>query len=334
MLNHILGILDQLGFNQQKRAISVQFSNQELNHQVMLQRIDGYHAMNEGLSAELICLSTNPYIPLKQFIGCQVAVEQVTDIGQLYRTTGIITGASQGQSDGALSLYRLTLQDATSLWHKRRNSRVFMNKSAIEIIEIIFKEWQNKSPLFASSLKLDSSGLSKDYDIRPFSMQSNESDYAYLTRLMREESINWLIDEDSYLVAAQGQEIQAQKLRLMDDNSYFQALQRRSIRYHRSNATEQQDSITSFIAQRQLQPTAIYVQRWQADSLSQEDASGSVLSTHQHSQQRDNESLSLEQAWNISPAWITDLNGEDQVTTSGNSQLEKLNKQLLCTRQK
>lgn len=328
MLNHIFGILDQLGFNQQKRAISIQFSNQELNHQVMLQRIDGYHAMNEGLSAELICLSTNPYIPLKQFIGCQVAVDQVTDIGQLYRTTGIITGASQGQSDGALSLYRLTLQDATSLWHKRRNSRVFMSKSAIEIIEIIFKEWQNKSPLFAASLKLDSSGLSKDYDIRPFSMQSNESDYAYLTRLMREESINWLIDEDSYLVAVQGQEIQAQKLRLMDDNSYFQALQRRSIRYHRSNATEQQDSITSFIAQRQLQPTAIYVQRWQADSLSQEDASGSVLSTHQHSQQRDNESLSLEQAWNISPAWITDLNGEDQATTSGNSQLEKLNKQL------
>ena len=328
MVNHIFGILDQLGFNQQKRAISVQFSNQELNHQVMLQRIDGYHAMNEGLSAELICLSTNPFIPLKQFIGCQVAVDQVTDIGQLYRTTGIITGAGQGQSDGALSLYRLTLQDATSLWHKRRNSRVFMNKSVIEIIEIIFKEWQNKSPLFAASLKLDSSGLSKDYDIRPFSMQSNESDYAYLTRLMREESINWLIDEDRYLVAAQGQEIQAQKLRLIDDNSHFEALERRTIRYHRSNATEQQDSITSFIAQRQLQPTAINVQRWQADSLSQEDASGSVISTHQHSQQRDNESLSLEQAWNMSPAWITDLNGEDQATASGNSQLEKLNKQL------
>lgn len=36
------------------------------------------------------------------------------------------------------------MQDATSLWHKRRNSRVFMNKSAVEIIEIIFKEWQNK----------------------------------------------------------------------------------------------------------------------------------------------------------------------------------------------
>lgn len=328
MLNNIFGVLDKLGFGAQKRAISVHFSNIELNTQVILQRLDGYHGLNDGLSIELICLSSNPYIELKQFIGCQVAVDQVTDSGQLFRTTGIITGASQGQSDGALSLYRLTMQDATSLWHKRRNSRVFMNKSAVEICEIIFKEWQSKSSLFAASLKLDSSGLTKDYDIRPFSMQSNESDYAYLTRLLREESINFLIDESSYIATNPSQSIEPQLLRLIDDNAQFKALERRTIRYHRSNATEQSDSITSFIAQRQLQPTAIHVQRWQADSLSQEDASGSVISSHQHSAQRDNESLSLEQAWSISPAWITDLKGEDQATASGNKQLDRLNKQL------
>ncbi|QNX60530.1 type VI secretion system Vgr family protein [Acinetobacter seifertii] len=328
MLNNIFGILEKIGFGAQKRAISIQFSNAELNSQIMLQRIDGYHGINDGLSAELICLSTNPYIELKQFIGCQVAVDQVTDSGQLFRTTGIVTGASQGQSDGAFSLYRLTMQDATSLWHKRRNSRVFMNKSVVDIIEVIFKEWQSKSPLFASSLQLDTSGLTKTYDVRPFSMQSNESDYAYLTRIMREESINWLVDEASYLVASNSQSIEAQKLRLIDDNAQFQSLERRTIRYHRSNATEQYDSITSFIAQRQLQPTAIHVQRWQADSLSQEDASGSVVSSHQHSALRDNESLSLEQAWNISPAWVSDLKGEDQATASSNSQLDRLNKHL------
>ncbi|RZG76429.1 type VI secretion system Vgr family protein [Acinetobacter sp. WCHAc060025] len=328
MLDNIFGILDKLGFGTQKRAISAQFSNSQLNSQIMLQRIDGYHGINEGLSAELICLSTNPFIELKQFIGCQVVVDQVTDSGQLFRTTGIITGASQGQSDGALSLYRLTMQDPTSLWHKRRNSRVFMNKSVPEIFEVIFKEWQSKSPLFASSLKLDTSGLTKNYDIRPFSMQSNESDYTYLTRILREESINWLVDEANYIVSSNSQSIEPQKLRLIDDNAQYKAIERRTIRYHRSNAVEKYDSITSFIAQRSLQPTAIHVQRWQADQLSQEDGSGSVLSKHKHSSNRDNESLSLEQAWNVSPAWISDLKGEDQVTKSGNSQLEKLNTQL------
>ena len=159
-------------------------------------------------------------------------------------------------------------------------------------------------------------------------MQANESDYTYLTRLMREESINWLIDESNYITTNNSGDIESQKLRLIDDNFQFKSLDRRTIRYHRSNATEQYDSITSFIAERHLQPTAIHVQRWQADSLSQQDGSGSIVSSHKHSSQRDNESLSLEQAWSLSPSWISDLKGEDQATVSSNDQLDKLNRHL------
>lgn len=235
MIRNIYDILDKFGLGLQKRAIHVQFSNTVLNSEVMLQRIDGHHAINQGLEAELICLSTNPFIELKQFIGNQVAIDQVTDSGHLFRTTGIITGAAQGQSDGAFSLYKLRIQDATSLWQKRRNSRVFMNKSAIEIIQIMFKEWQEKSPLFASSIQLDLSGIIKTYDIRPFSMQSNESDFSFLTRLMREEGINYLIDENQLFVTQNSHTIEPQKLRLIDDNTQYQALRRQKIRYHRSS---------------------------------------------------------------------------------------------------
>ena len=328
LVNSIYKILDQLGLNAQKRALHIQFSNTDLNNQVFLQRIDGQHGLNQGVSVELICLATSAVIPLKQFIGSQVAIDQVTDHGQLFRSTGVITEAAQGQSDGALTLYKLKLEDATSLWHKRRNSRVFMNKSVVQVIETLFKEWQDKSPLFASSLSLDKSGLKKDYDIRPFIMQSNESDYAFLSRLMRSEGINWLIDEAQLIVPSSATQIQPQKLRLVDDNSEYKALERRKIRFHRSSATEQQDSITSFIGQRSLQPTAVHVQRWQADVLEQEEGAGSVQSKHQHSQSQNNASLGLEQAWHISPAWIQDLNGEDQATASNNNQIEKINQNL------
>ncbi|MEC8568953.1 MAG: phage late control D family protein, partial [Pseudomonadota bacterium] len=281
-----------------------------------------------GLEAELICLSTNALIPLKQFIGTQVAVDQVTDSGQLFRTTGIVTEASYGQSDGALTLYKLTIKDATSLWHKRRNSRVFMNKTIVEITEVLFKEWQERSPLFATSLSLDLSGLSQNYDIRPFAMQHNESDYDFLTRLWRSEGVSWLVDEAELFVLHSNIPIKAQKLRLIDDNSHYKALARRSIRYHRSSATEFQDSITDFVAIRSLQPTAVHVQRWQPDALAQDEGAGSVVTTHNHSESFDSASLSLEQAWHISPAWMQDLQGEDQATASGNSQLEKLNQQF------
>lgn len=311
MFNNTFQILESFGFLSQHRSVYLQFSDASLNSQVFLQRIDGQHYLNQGMTAELICLSTNAHIPLKTFIGVQVAVDQVTDRGNFFRTTGIITGASQGQSDGALTLYKLAVSDPTYLWHKRRNSRVFMNKSVKEISEILFQEWQGKSPLFASSLTLDLSGLKQTYDVRPFVMQLNESDYDFLTRLWRSEGISWLIDEAELTVASNTDDIQPQKLRLIDDNNQYQALTRRAIHYHRSSATEQSDSMTSLMADRSLQPTSVFVQRWQSDVLQQTDGAGSVQSKHQHSSNYDNQSLSLEEAWHYSPAWMQDLNGED-----------------------
>lgn len=327
IFNSIYKMLESFGFGSQKRALHIHFSNPALNTQVFIQRIEGEHRINQGLKAEILCLSTNAYLPLKQFIGGRVAVDQVTDVGQLSRLTGVITSASQGQSDGALTVYKLTVEDATALWHKRRNSRVFMSKSVREITETLFSEWQSHSTLFAASLSLNLDGLSRDYDVRPFVMQSNETDAEFLTRLWRNEGINWLIDEQAPMVLSSSEPIQAQQLRLMDDNQAFTALGRRKIRFHRSHATEPFDSITSFIAERHLQSTTVQTQRWQAQHLAQ-DQSQAVLSAHQHSDQQDNESLGLEQVWCVSSAWTADLKGEDQVTPANSSQLDRLNQQL------
>ncbi|HFG6988396.1 type VI secretion system Vgr family protein [Acinetobacter baumannii] len=328
MLNSIHQVLDSLGISPQKRAIHVQFTSPILNDQVFLQRIDGVHALNDGLKAELLCLSTNATIQLKSFIGVQAAVDIVTERGELTRVTGIITHAQQGQSDGSLTLYKLTLEDPTALWKYRRNSRVFMNKSVVEIWEILFKEWQTKNPLFAASLSLDLSGLTQTYDVRPFVMQHNESDWNFLTRLLRSENISWLIDEAQHIVPSTDTPIQAQKLRLIDANSQYQPLDRKTIRYHRSSAVEQYDSMTRLTAERSLQPNVMHIQRWQAEILDQEEGIGSVQSKHQHSEQYDNATLGLEQAWNYAPAWIGDLKGEDGVTKSGNQQVERLNQNL------
>ncbi len=328
MSNIMRHAMESLGFGIQKRAIQIQFSNPALNSTLLLQQIQGEHAINVGLSADLICFSTDASIALKQFIGCQVVVDALTDRGAWVRCSGIITAAAMGQSDAALTVYQLKLQDPTYLWTQRRNSRVFMNKSVPDVIELVFREWQQHSDLFAASLSLDLSGLNSRYDTRPFIMQANESDAAFLTRLLRQEGINWLIDEAQYLVADSTQPIQAQKLRLIDDVHQFTALPRRQIRFHRSSATEQQDSITSLRAQRTLQPTAVHVQRWQADHLAYDEGAGSVITAHQHSVNFNNADVGLENAWHLSPAWMQDLNGEDEATASGHHQLERINQNL------
>ena len=328
MLNNIYSALEQLGLSAQKRVIHIQFSNSALSQQVFLQRIDGMHAINQGVNLQLICLSTAENLPLKSFIGSQVAVDIVTDKSELTRISGIVTKADIGASDGAITIYRLTVEDPTALWKHRRNSRVFMAKSVVDVIQTVFYEWVQRSTLFASSLSLDKSGLTKDYDVRPFIMQNNELDIEFLTRLMRSENISWLIDEAQLKVSCFTEKIQPQKLRLIDDNSQYKSLERRSIRFHRSSAVERGDSILSLVAERSLQPTSVHIHRWQADVLDIEEGAGNVLSKHKHSENYDNAGLGLEQVWHFSPAWTQDLNGEDGVTPSGNSQVERFNQNL------
>jgi type VI secretion system secreted protein VgrG len=328
MFNNIYFALEKLGLTAQKRAIHVSFSNTDLHQRVFLQRVDGIHAINDGMNLQLICLSTLNDIALKRFIGCRVAIDVVNDRSEINRISGIVTKAEVGASDGALTIYRLTVEDPTSLWKQRRNSRVFMNMSALQVVEVIFNEWRDRSPLFASSLTLDKSGLTKDYDVRPFIMQNNERDIDLIQRLLASEGVTSLIDEAQLKVSHFNEPIQPQKLRLIDDNTQYKSLERRIIRFHRSSAVEQQDTITALTGLRSLQPTSVHIQRWQADILETEEGAGNVQSKHQHSDQYDNASLGLEQVWHFSPAWIPDLNGEDGATPSGNSQIERFNQNL------
>ncbi len=320
----VFDALTQWGLDPQQRSVRIQFSDALLNTQVFLQRIDGQHAINDGLTATLTCLSANTHIALKQFIGTRVSITQRTDHSQWHRTSGIITQASLGNSDGALTSYILGLQDSTALLKQRRNSRVFMNKSVVDISRILFDEWQANSPLFAASVHLNLQGLKPDYDVRPFVMQSNESDYEFLSRLWRSEGINWLIDETSYLIADPSI-IEPQVLRLIDENSHYKKLSRQHIAYkpasqQNSNHVEQYDHISQLIAQYNLQPTAVSVQHWhpaQHDSQQYTAQGGSNTAD-----------LSLEQAWSLGSAWVTDFNGADGATASGSSQLEKLQRHL------
>ncbi|RYY78610.1 MAG: type VI secretion system tip protein VgrG [Moraxellaceae bacterium] len=325
MMQFFNALLDW-ALNPAHRAITVHFSDSHLNQQVFLQRISGSHMLNEGLNAQLLCVSDRYDLPLKQFIGLPVAIDQRTDHGQCFRTSGIITAASQGDSDGTLTAYTLTLQDPTALWHKRRNSRVFMNKSVVEISQLLFKEWQTNSSLFAQSLTLETSGLSQPYDTRPFVMQCNETDYEFLTRLWRSEGINWLIDEAQLLVASPFTALQPQQLRLIDDNRHFTSLPRHTIDYHLNRAVEQADHISHFTAQRQVQPSTVHLQHWQPRQGNNQESQHASL--HQHSNNQPNASLSLEQAFALSPAWVEDLTGSDGSSPSDQQQLHRLSQNL------
>ncbi len=325
MLGTIHQVLSKLGidFNFSNRGLRLNFANHSLSQQLFIQRMSGHSAINEGINAELICLSTDANIPLKTFIGQPVTVEQVTDQGQLHSISGIVTEAESGQSDGGFAVYKLRLQDSfSSLLAKRRNSRVFMQKSIVDMTQILLAEWQQHSELFTKSIIFDKNQLTRSYDIRPFSMQSQETDYQFLTRLWRSEGINWFIDS-----AQPNQHV----LKLFEDSKTLAQLAAQTIRFHRSDATEQRDTITALSATRQLTSSQTHVQRWDQQHGNISDQAN--LSITKQSNTYSAASLTLEQAWHIGSAALGDLDGQDQNTLPHDGQLTRLGEILIRQQQ-
>ncbi len=63
MLKNIYSLMEGFGLSAQKRALHIHFSNEALNSLVFLQRMEGRHQINQGLRAELICLSADALFP-------------------------------------------------------------------------------------------------------------------------------------------------------------------------------------------------------------------------------------------------------------------------------
>jgi type VI secretion system secreted protein VgrG len=108
-----------------------------------------------GIELQILCLSENATLELKRFIGLPCELQIVTDRGHLRRLCGIVTAAASGHSDGGIASYRLTVRDALSVMDATRTTRVFRDKSELEIIELVLKEWQRNNPVIASTFDFD-----------------------------------------------------------------------------------------------------------------------------------------------------------------------------------
>lgn len=321
MSNILSEMLEKMGLTSYRRPVSILFSDQLLNDKLYLQYFEASQSINKDfLKATALCFSTDSTIALKKFIGVQVAVDQICDSGQYFRTTGVIVAAEQGASDGALTSYLLTIEDPLSILDKRINNRIFIDKSVIYVVDTIIKEWYQRSSMFMFYLRLNLEGLKKTYPAHAQITQRNESDKQFILRLLAEHGINAMLQEQTPYVDSFSTALQPLKLCLIDHNAYFKQLDRKTIRFHRSSAAETQDSITHFSAKRSMQPTQVHGHRWRADLIKQEDFL--QTSKHHHSDHYANEKSGLDTALEIKPACIADLEGHSATPQANLSQLE------------
>lgn len=225
-------------------------SMQMLDDVLLPQCIDGSESICGGLEYRIFCVSLDAYIPLQELIALPVAVDIVTDRGDLRSICGIVTEARAGDSDGGLAGYQIVLRDVLSIMEKRTNTRVFRNKNEVEIAQDILDEWIYTNPIIGTCFKyeLDEILANANYPQREFTMQYNESDAAFIRRMLKRRGVAWFFRPDH------GNH-PSHTMVLFNDCNGLLPNSAGIVRYHRDAATEDRDTITSWCASRTLQPS-------------------------------------------------------------------------------
>lgn len=238
----------------------------EVRDDVLLpQQMIGKEFVCGGFEYRILSLSDDAGLALKDFIGVPAELRIVTDQGQLRRICGILTEAASGQSDGALATYQLVMRDALSIMEGRNNTRVFRNQSELDIVRTLVAEWAERNGVLRATFDLEvSAGLDGKCPQREFIMQHNESDAAFIRRLLQRRGIAWFFR--SGLPKRVGQPGQqdaiGHTLVLFDDPNQLAQSAAGSVRFHRDAATEQRDAITGWSAVRTLHPGSSSLHTW------------------------------------------------------------------------
>ena len=151
---------------------------------------------DEGLQTlgcrDIIALSTDAQVDLAPLLGKPATLEISLADGTRDRFSGIVSEAAMLGSFGGLARYRLRL--TPWLWHltQARNSRVWQDKTVIEIVEAVFQE---HAPLALWRWSDETMPLMAAAGTRSYCCQYRESDFDFITRLLTEEGLAWRFEE-------------------------------------------------------------------------------------------------------------------------------------------
>jgi type VI secretion system secreted protein VgrG len=232
-------------FSQNQRLISLQLGDGEAwGEQLLPQRVEGSEGINQAYRYQIDCLSPDGALELKSLLGLPIVLSVANANGGDIERCGVISQAQLLGSDGGFAKYALTVEPPFALLRYRRTSRVFQDLSVPDIVKQVLAEHQAKNPVFAAVQTLDFK-LSGTHTPRSYCTQYRESDFDFLTRLLAEEGLAWRFEH----LAGDNPQVQ---LVVFDDAFAIPESQEMQVRFHRADATEESDSLTTWNSQRQV----------------------------------------------------------------------------------
>ncbi|MFL6636467.1 MAG: type VI secretion system Vgr family protein, partial [Massilia sp.] len=242
-----IGALGRFGTGLSQHARLLTLSSAQdggLPASLVVERFSGREAVNALFGFDVDALSVSTDLDLSGFIGAELAVGLLQPDGSRRAWHGLCTAASWLGADGGVARYRLRLEPALAMLALRRDSWIFQDKDAREIV---------------CELLADYPQVRFDFDItqplerRPICTQYRESDLDFFTRLLAAEGLNWRFEHDQA----------RHRLVIFDARAIAPAMPGGDVlRFHGVRAAERDDAIDAFRARRRVAANAIGISSW------------------------------------------------------------------------
>ncbi|MEJ7806287.1 MAG: phage late control D family protein, partial [Telluria sp.] len=222
----------------------------------MAEKFSGREAVNELFVFDVDALSVSTDLDLDIFIGEELTIALLQPDGTRRAWHGLCTQASWLGADGGVARYRLRLEPALSLLRNRRDSYIFQEKNAQEIITELLSDYPQVRFEF---------DVTQELAQRKICTQYRESDLEFITRLLATDGLSWRFEHDQAgepdVGSGDGQA--KHKLIVFDSKAQAPAMPGGdAIRFHGVRATDTDDAIDEFRARRQVQANVVSISSW------------------------------------------------------------------------
>ena len=250
---------------------------------------DGLAQNFTGFCLQVDALSTNVHLELKPLIGQPVLLEIQTDMSRdvLRPLHGHVTsavclgslgaGSGGGSGAGRLTRYRLTIEPWLRFLGVGRDSAVFQDQNVLTIVQTILADYQ-AGGAYQGAGKLEPAwridvadpGI---YPLRSLTTQYQESDLAFIERLLLEEGLFYWFEHTGDTTSPRlGQHtLGSHTMVIADHNGAFQTQNRgamgHTIRFSQSGTAIQDDTIDRWRTQARWHTHAVQMSSWDYRTL-------------------------------------------------------------------
>lgn len=250
--------LDVAALSQNARLLQVETP---LGAALAVERMHLREGVSELFTLTLDCLSSSAELDIVPLLGKEISVSLLLADGGRRRWHAVVEGVDALGADGGLARYRLHAAPWLATLRLRRDSFVFQDKSVTDILTEVFADYPQAAYAFE---------ITEPLAPRPVRTQYRETDLDFVLRLMAEAGLSFRFDHQQGDSQSDGQADGGgarHRLVVFDARAAQPANPAASLRFHRSDATESEDSVTRFGAAREVRANAVTRVAWNDRAL-------------------------------------------------------------------